>query len=415
VRWGFIVFLATIPFDMFPLFGEAFALTKLTGLLFLLLALVQPRLTLRRPPAAFWWFVGYLLIATAASVPVLEVGYAEAAVGRLTTAAQMIVMFWIVSNVMRDEELAWKGLVAFYFACVVIAVLMGMGIGRTVTLTARGERLSFGGGNANAVGSALTLGLFIILAGSLASRFTDRKWKVLLPITGTVLLYGMAVTGSRGAVLGSAAGLLALGLHGERLRSRLRNLLIVLVAGSLVGYGVYIVFISRARLEEAVVGKRLAGREQIYPQAIKMFLERPIFGWGAEGNTRELARRVPFMREDSLDTHNLFLYVLTECGIVGFLPFVAGLILCVGSARRAVRSRHGLLPVVLIFAVLAMGMSSNWIRRKPLWLVLGYAVAAGASAGPRRRRARVPSEFARLVSAPEKRLEAGAGAPVSRG
>lgn len=384
VRWGFLIFATSIPFDMFPVAGEMFALTKLTGLLFLLLALAQPRLTLRRPPAAFWCFAAYLAIAGLTALPLTETFFAKDALSRLLTAAQMLGMMWIVSNVMQDEELAWKGLVAFYLACVVIALLMLAGVGRTVLQTSRGARLSFGGGNANAVGSTLALGLLIILTGSLASRFAGRWWKVMLVVTGVLLLSAMALTGSRGAVTGTAGGLLAFALHGERLRARMRNLLIFTIAGAFVGYGVYTVFISRARLEEAVFAKRLSGREAIYPETVAMFYERPVLGWGPEANTRELAKRLPFMDAVSLDTHNLYLYVLTECGFVGFIPFLAGLVLCLRAARKAVRTAHGLLPVVLLFAVLAMGLTSNWIRRKPLWFFLGYSLAASSSVRKRR-------------------------------
>lgn len=386
VRAAFILFAGSLPFDMFSVVGETFALTKIIGFLFLAAALLQPRVTLRRPPAAFWWFFAYLMVAFLMGLP-LTVNYASAVLGRLTTVAQLLCMMWVTANVMRDEEAAVLGLRAFVVGCVTIAVLMMLGVGRTTVLTSHGARLSFGGANANALGATLALGLLMHMGMAFTSRFSSRFGQWTSPVVVLVLLYAIASTGSRGAVVGIAGGLLTLAFQGETLARRFRNLALFVVLGTVLYYTVYTVFISRARWEEAVAAGRLAGRERIYPAALALIRERPILGWGPEGNTRELAKRAPTTEErrESLDPHDLYLYILTETGVVGMVPFLAGVGVCFALARRASRTRHGMLPIMLLVAVMAAALTSNWIRRKPLWFVFGYAVAAGTSASRRRR------------------------------
>jgi O-antigen ligase len=164
------------------------------------------------------------------------------------------------------------------------------------------------------------------------------------------------------------------------------------VVGAAVYFAVYTTYISRVRWEEALEHRRISGRERIYPALLGMAAERPLQGWGAEKNRRELAARVPQMEESALDAHNLYLHVLTEVGIVGSLPFVVALALSLQAARRSVRTRHGLLPLVLLCSVLVASLASTWILRKPFWFFIAYAVAAGSEVrgGSRRRRVRQP-------------------------
>ncbi len=415
VRVAFILFAGSLPFDMFSVVGETFALTKIIGFLFLAAALLQPRVTLRRPPAAFWWFFAYLMVAFLMGLP-LSVNYASAVLGRLTTVAQLLCMMWITANVMRDEEAAVLGLRAFVAGCVSIAVLMMLGVGRTTVLTSHGARLSFGGANANALGATLALGLLIHIGMAFTSRFSSRFGKWTTPVVVLVLLYAMASTGSRGAVVGIAGGLLTLAFQGETLARRFRNLALFVVLGTVLYYTVYTVFISRARWEEAVAAGRLAGRERIYPAALAMIWERPVLGWGPEGNTRELAKRAPTteQRRESLDPHDLYLYILTETGVVGMVPFLAGVGVCFALARRASRTRHGMLPIMLTVAVMAAALTSNWIRRKPLWFVFGYALAAGANVSRRRRAVLGPGGRLQIPSAQSRSfIDATTSSPPS--
>jgi len=400
---GLYVFAASVPLDMLPVIGETFGLTRVTGLLLAVTALTQPKVTLRRPPAPFWWFGAYVIAVFISGVPHLDAYPSEIAL-RVLTLTQVLVMFWIVYNLLRDDVRSARALLVFAMACGVVALLMSLGVYQTSIATARGVRLSFAGGNANQVGTTLMLGLLTLVGLGYTARLAGRWWKWVVPIFAVPVAYAVMDTGSRGAVAGLGGGLLVLAFSGEHVARRLRNLLVFTVVGAAVYFAVYTTYISRVRWEEALEHRKISGRERIYPALLGMAAERPIQGWGAEKNRRELAARVPQMEEISLDAHNLYLHVLTEVGILGSLPILVALALSLQAARRAVRTRHGLLPLVLLCSVLVASLASTWILGKPFWFFMAYAVAAGADVGRVTRRRRLspayplPSEWVQSAS-----------------
>ena len=81
--------------------------------------------------------------------------------------------------------------------------------------------------------------------------------------------------------------------------------------------------------------------------------------------------------------HNLLLELLSTSGVIGTIPFLIGLGLCLRGAWRARRGPVGLIPLAMLAAVLTGTLSGTWIISKILWLALAVALAAGAHwAGP---------------------------------
>ena len=103
-----------------------------------------------------------------------------------------------------------------------------------------------------------------------------------------------------------------------------------------------------------------------------------------------------------MDTHNLFLWLFTEQGIVGAAPFCIGLALCSRAAWRARRGPRGLLPLALLVAILTVNMSGTYYVAKWFWFILAYCLA---SEPPLRRR----RPESRLLSA--NRLALGSTRP----
>lgn len=377
------VFAASVPLDAIPIAGSL-GVARVFGIALAAAALTQPGLAFRRPPAAFWWFAVYTLIALVSSVPHLDF-YGDAVQRRMGSLVQTLLLFWIVSNLMRDEQLAGRMLASTALMGGLIALLMGLGVFQSSVHTARGVRMSFASTNPNFIGGVLTLSLLSLVGLTLAGRFRGRLWRwttiaLTLPMAGAIIS-----TGSRGSLAGLFGGMAVLVLLGERLTRRLRNLLLLSVAGLVAYYTVYVTSISQVRWGEAIEQRSVSGREQIFPELVAMFRERPLQGWGFEAHRRELGRRVPQLTTGALDAHNLYLHVLTEVGLLGSIPFWVALWLCVKSGIAALRTPHRALPLVLLSAMLITNLATTGIVSKPLWFVL--ACAAGAGAGvPRRRR-----------------------------
>jgi O-antigen ligase len=383
VRFAFILYAASVALDAVPVLG-GIGVARIFAVILAAAALTQPNLSLRRPAAPFWWFAMYLAIALVSGVPHLD-WYGEAIAQRGLTIAQNLILFWMVSNLLTDEELSGHALVAMVFMGAVVALLMGVGIGQSAVHTSRGVRLSFVGVNPNFLGGVLSLCLLAVLGMMLTSRLVGRAWRWAGPALAMPLLGALVATGSRGAMGGFAFGMFILILSGERLSRRVRNVVLFGLAGVAAYVTVYATSISRIRWGEAVEERQVSGRERIYPEALRMIGERPLQGWGMENHRRELGRRVPQLSSGSLDTHNLYLYVLTEVGILGSIPFWIGLALAVRGAWRARRTPHGMLPMVLLSAMLVSNLATTGIVTKPLWFVLAYAVAGGIAAGKQRR------------------------------
>ncbi len=391
LAFALVLFAASVPLDAVPLVGSL-GMARVFGLLLGIAALTQPTLSLRRPTAAFWMFSTYLAIALISATP--HIGwYGGAIQQRGMTLIQNLIMFWIVSNTMRDEDLSGRALTAMSVVGGAISVMMTFGFLQTSVQTTRGLRLSFAGANPNFVGGVLSLCLLAVLGLVLTARVTGTRWRWMAPALAVPILASLVRTGSRGALAGLFGGLVILTMSGERATRRFRNLALLLAASAASYFALYVTSITRARWGAALEEREVSGRERIYPELLKMLSERPIQGWGFEAHRRELGQRVPQLSEGALDAHNLYLHVLTEVGIVGSIPFWIALGLCVRGGLRARTTRHGLLPLVLVTAILISNLVTTGIISKPFWFVMAYAVAAGATATAKKRRAALSDQM----------------------
>jgi O-antigen ligase len=107
-----------------------------------------------------------------------------------------------------------------------------------------------------------------------------------------------------------------------------------------------------------------------------MFLEKPLTGWGPAKNKYVLGSRLPWQGRPRRDTHNIVLEILTATGIVGAIPFLIGLGICVRAAWQARKGTEGILPFAMLSAILVGNMSGNYIAAKLFWFVLAYAAAS---------------------------------------
>jgi O-antigen ligase len=185
-------------------------------------------------------------------------------------------------------------------------------------------------------------------------------------------------TGSRGGLVALGGGLVALVFTaGGNLKARLRNGAVTLLAIGVLTYSAFTATVMRNRLEATAETGTLAGREQLWPSLVDMFLEKPLLGWGPVNNQYEVASRTTDMAREHRDAHNLLLELLTAEGLAGAVPFLIGVGLCVVAAWRGRTSPFGIVPFALIALFLAANISTNLVAYKPFWWVLALAFASG--------------------------------------
>jgi len=400
VRWAFYAFVFSLIFEELPI-QIPVEVTLITTVFLLTAALLlQPHRAFGYPPTAFWCFIVYLWLGIVI-LGFYQVLFEGFILLRQLKLLQLIILFWIAYNLMRDDHTATGALISLVASCAVMSVLNALGLTVTSDATmSKLGRLTAYGMDSNQLGGMLALGLLTLVGLVVGLRRDWIRPRFLMWPVAALLAITLVQTGSRGALLAFGAGLSVLTLRKGTLLSKLRNVLLVLLG---IGFFFWIAFQSdlvRHRFAVTVEEGNLSEREQIYPAAWQMFLEKPVMGWGPVTNTTELGTRLGlYGHEDRIDAHNLILYVLTATGIIGAIPFFLGIWLCVRAAWKARGGAHGILPLAIIVTLLISDMSVSGLNWKQHWLVLAYALASGGQFVARSRRTRSTRTLMALQSA----------------
>jgi O-antigen ligase len=255
-------------------------------------------------------------------------------------------------------------------------------LGLSQSISAKGVgRVAALNQNPNQSAQVLAMGLLALIGLAYAQHRRGHAVRPLTWAAAALIAVGIVQTGSRGGLVTTAIGVLVFLASGPNLRVRLRNLLVggVLLGG--LGFLALQSDIMRARVEKTVESGHMSGRDRIWPLAVDMILERPVLGWGPTANKRELAARLNDALHDSRDTHNIVLDVLTTAGLLGAIPFLLGVWLCLHAAWRARAGPRSVLPLALVLAILASNMTQNRLASPLFWLVMALGFASKSAGG----------------------------------
>lgn len=379
LRYVFYAFVFTIPIETLDIGIDRglFSLSHIMGYLFLGIALLQPDVSLRRVPRALRYFGAYLF--SFACLAILQqpehtsfwIGnYNSLWATRLLTLIQMLVLFWVAFNLFQDQRLIKGTFLALGMSCVLLSIIQISGRAPNAGIQGRVTALSQ---DANTLGSVLSLGLLSLLGLAYGRNLSDGNTGLLAWVCFGIIASGIVITGSRGALLSLMVGIIALTARGGQSATRIKVGFIAVVTIACIVWASYEHAPLRDRWARAWNTGQFAGREQIIPEAWQMFTQKPLAGWGPVLNIVELGRR---FEEPSIDTHNLYVWILTETGLLGGIPFFLGIWLCLRGAWRVRQGAEGSLPLAMLTCVLAVNMSLTWLSRKQFWLILAYAVAS---------------------------------------
>lgn len=394
LRWAFLIFIFSIPFE-YPERTIPIEITTLTGAFFLLTTFLQPRLCYGRRPAALWWFVAYL-VAVVLSFVLNGEQYSAGVLtrvlqgppGQVIMRVQLLLIFWAGFNLMRIPRVSKAALLTFVGACAALAGLQLIFGGLVASSSNPIRKIAILGQNANRTSQVFAAGLLTTIGLAYGGTQKAIRPRILVWPLGGLLALATVQGGSRAGILALGAGLLAMAVSAPTLATRVRNALVVILAvAGFTWLAVRSPTVS-SRFERAAEGD-LAGREAIYPAAWRMYLEKPLIGWGPSANKTELATRlVERQYRQQRDTHNIVLEVLTSTGLLGAFPFLMGTFLCVWAAWRSRQGRYGMMPLALTASILAGNMAHNYIGFKLHWVILAFALASAADAERFRKAAR---------------------------
>lgn len=394
VRWAFYGFVFSIPFE-YPPRSIPLEVHTITGSIFLVIALIQPRICFRKAPRAIWWYGVYLFIYL--SLTLFYSNHQNEAMIFFLNLIQAAFLFWVGYNLLRYEAIVRAALLSFAISSAAVASLMVLGIGTTVyRSTSESDRYTVLGQDPNTLAANMSLGIIALLGltfglGAIkqrASLITNLRF--FLMIGPLMALQGICLikTGSRGGMMALGVGLLAFTLKPGNILKMLRNFIVVLSALGFAGWVVINTEPMRSRYSKSVKRGDTAGRQYIYPHAFDMIEEKPFFGWGPGNHQYELYERTrhlefgtpaKLMTRNTRATHNLALEVLTSSGIAGAIPLFICIGLCLWGGWKARATTQGILPFALAMVVLMVNMTIPWQPAKQGWLIFAYALASGHS------------------------------------
>jgi O-antigen ligase len=200
---------------------------------------------------------------------------------------------------------------------------------------------------------------------------------LLLGLSLLPLLKGMVATGSRSGIATAVIGCLAYVFSVRQAKRKILSVAALAVGLSLSLYFAAANSVLSERWQKAYYNEDFSGRGLIYPTAVQMALERPLFGWGPVNHWYELGRRTGNIFNPR-DEHNLILFLLLEVGLVGTVPVLLGIGLIARAAWRARRGTLGFLPLAILCAVAANNMIENGLglHGKLFWLMMALAAAS---------------------------------------
>ena len=233
-------------------------------------------------------------------------------------------------------------------------------------------RYSAAGQHAVNIGLILALGLplawYLILQKTQDSRIANSLW-LLNVMYIPVACIGIALTGSRGAMVASLPAILFIipTLGTLPIWAKLFAALTA-IGGGYAGYQL----VPKASLErlgtayaELTGGGNLTGRTQIWHDAYSRFLDNPILGVGSNA--------FKSVSEHGLVAHNSFLSVLVETGLIGLLLFLTLLAIAFISSIHLPKLESRLWRTTLL--IWFLGASAlTFEHHKPTWLVLALIV-----------------------------------------
>ncbi len=206
----------------------------------------------------------------------------------------------------------------------------------------------------------------------LCSEETVRK-KVLAGIEIFLISYLIIATGSRGGALGAIACVLVVLIMLQvrdrgSLKATLRPIFIVAVVGV---FGIILTSISSSSMlerfsAEAIVESNGTGRYDIWKGTIDAFSESNIFrklcGYGS-GAARLVGRLFGFSTNV---THNAFLQILIELGLVGLFFYAAHIL---KFAFYSFKTRD-IFSFGVVVGMIVLSMSTSILTFKPYWNIL---------------------------------------------
>lgn len=291
------------------------------------------------------FFTNYLTIfmSALAVIMVISVSYAVEKKLALNESARFIVyiiLFFMIKYENNTEEQGRGMIKSYLFTCLSLCLF---GIYQYFTGFALGEKFKNYGytkfkiaatmDNPNNLAAFLIIAIFPVI---MLAIYEKRKGKKLFYIFLTLIMFlNLVLTGSRNAIVGIAVGIVILSI--------LYSWKLVVLLG---GMGALALFMPEIRNRAMAITNSTENQSRIYLWKIaeKMIKDHPLFGVG-NGNYvslydkyTEIYPQYKFYGYHRWPSHNSYLKVESELGIIGGLSFICILISALVQVKKLINN-----------------------------------------------------------------------------
>lgn len=373
LRAGFYLFVASIPMETYQIFNR-FSIPKLLALVFIIIIAVRGKWFLGMPPKPFYFFLAnYAFIAF--SIQWINPFFYSQWKTRIFQIVQLLLLYWVSSYLFASKKLLIGALATYSYTLIGLLMLVELkvpGFSMSEGEKIYGERVSLGVTDPNAMTYMIGLA-FIFFVHKIIQRYSLKKGidKIHLVLL-LFILYEIISLASRGGEIAILSAMIVyIVLYPNKIIKKkvfliLTAILVLLTVGTIVNQ------LTSERWKETIVEGSMSGREKIWPAAIEMIKRKPILGYGIEENLYILGA---YTGKERRDPHSSFLWVLTEVGLLGGLPYIIGFLYCGYLAFINRKKEYGFVIFSIFVLCLVSNNSFSAMFLKLTWLILAIATS----------------------------------------
>ena len=333
------------------------------------------------------WFVGVISdFLGGNSGPVMHVLIVARQMG-LTVYISLVVY----NMTMRDSRNIKRFVLVILIATIISALFMDMnwGVQEGAERGLSGIRYSVLGQNSNATARSAAIGIIISFLLFFSKGSVPKIINAGLFLALPVFVMALVKTASRSGVLFLAMAFPACVLTTKSDSKKVFYSALICVGTLGMLYVVLSSTMLRERLLNSFYERDTGGREAFFYMCIEMFKQAPILGYGIAGHSIELGYLCGVPERA---THCMYTYPLVAMGLLGTIPYFAGMISILRDAWSVRYYQYGnCLFVIVVFAFFS-GIAGNLEYLRTFFVIFGLVLAA-AEHSKRMGQSYLPPEY----------------------
>lgn len=370
--YAVVIFVFSIPAEAALVIPGIGSLSRVVGIAVVGIAALDllSRRTYSRPSTVALMVGGFVAWALLSASWSLD---PRASLIRATTYFQLAVMFWLILDNASSARRCLVLLSAYSLGvlCIAVATIVTFRGIHLATLVTTDLRVTAFGVNPNEHGLTMVAALPWTLYFMRTS--TTLRTRLLFALTFGAAVIGVILTASRGAF--AALVLTGLGFAWMLRDARLGTRIIALAILATAIFAAILLVPDMIWERLGSLGKRLQtldlnNRLPVWAAGLQYFADRPIGGVGAGVYLEATLRALGIPRS----SHNTFLGVLVETGLVGAVLFYSVIVTALRSAWSLPPAWRRAMVVTLLPMFVGM-IVTGWDHRKVPWLFLAIAIA----------------------------------------